>query len=493
MPAVTATRPNEDPRVNGLLSGAEWSTRDLTFSFPQSAVSYGSRYGDGEPQYGFEAFNPAQKAAIRDVLTGYSAVCDVSFTEIGETLSRQADLRFAESDLPSTAWSYLPTSLPEGGDAWFNNSRGIFDQPVKGEYAYVALIHEIGHGLGLKHPHEASGRFGAMPTSVDSGEYTVMSYRSYTGASTSGGGYTNEPSGFAQSLMMYDIAALQALYGANYDSNGANTSYRWSPTSGEMFIDGKGEGAPSANRIFLTIWDGGGVDSYDFSAYSSDLRISLAAGAWSTTKSAQLAELHFNGSEQAAGNIANALLHDGDRRSLIENAEGGSGDDTISGNTGRNTLSGGMGHDRLVGLGGQDRLHGGRGSDTLLGRAGDDFLLGGGGKDSLRGGAGEDSFVFESADQGFDRISSFNSANDTIRIDASGFGGGLAAGDKLVAGEGFIAGADPFATEAEGTFLYDRGGGILSWDPDGTGAGDAVAIARLAGHAALNAGDILIV
>ncbi|NBJ13967.1 M10 family metallopeptidase C-terminal domain-containing protein, partial [Microvirga arsenatis] len=174
------------------------------------------------------------------------------------------------------------------------------------------------HALGLEHPHESG-----MPLDRDSLEYTVMSYRSYTGASTTGG-YVNESWGYAQSLMMYDIAALQALYGANYATHSGNTRYAWSPTTGETFVNGIGQGAPGDNRILLTVWDGGGLDTYDFSAYATGLTIDLQPGAWSTTSPAQLARLHWNGSKLAAGTIANALLHQGDTRALIENATGGS-------------------------------------------------------------------------------------------------------------------------------------------------------------------------
>ena len=43
---------------------------------------------------------------------------------------------------------------------------------------------------GLKHPQEVKGSFGSEPLDHDSLEYTVMSYRSYIGASTTSG-YTN--------------------------------------------------------------------------------------------------------------------------------------------------------------------------------------------------------------------------------------------------------------------------------------------------------------
>ncbi len=71
-------------------------------------------------------------------------------------------------------------------------------------YKIYALLHEIGHALGLDHAHEGDT---VMPASRDSMEYTVMSYRSYAGG-WAAIGYTNETWGYAQSLMMYDIAAL---------------------------------------------------------------------------------------------------------------------------------------------------------------------------------------------------------------------------------------------------------------------------------------------
>ena len=126
----------------------------------------------------------------------------------------------------------------------------------------MATLHELGHALGLKHAHEST-LFGAIPFARDSSEFTVMTYRSFVGASTTGGP-ANETFGFPQTYMMYDIAALQAMYGADYATNGGATIYQWSPDGGEMYVNGVGQGAPGANRVFLTIWDGGGQDTYDF-------------------------------------------------------------------------------------------------------------------------------------------------------------------------------------------------------------------------------------
>ena len=155
--------------------------------------------------------------------------------------------------------------------------------------------------------------------------------------------YTNESWSYPQSLMMYDIAALQALYGANYVTNSGDTVYKWNPNTGETSLNGIGQGAPGGNRVFLTIWDGGGNDTYDFSNYSSSLNVSLQPGNWSTISTSQLANLG-NG-HLAAGNIANALLYQNNPASLIENVIGGSGNDSIVGNAADNEFTGGRGND----------------------------------------------------------------------------------------------------------------------------------------------------
>ena len=365
MPATTTITPSGNAYIDGVLSGTKWAVTTLTFSFPSSASFYGSGYGSGEPLTNFEALNSMQMAATRAALAQYAAVANITFTEITETATQHADIRLAESDKPGTAWAYYPSTAAEGGDAWFNNTSGYFDNPVRGTYDYVAFLHELGHALGLKHPHEVDGAFGAMPLDKDSLEYSVMSYRSYIGQSTSGG-YTNPKGSYPQSLMMYDIAAVQKMYGANFNTNSAATTYSWSPTTGEMFINGVGQGVPAANKIFLTIWDGGGTDTYDFSNYATGVTVDLRPGQWSTASAAQRALLHYDGSKVAAGNIANSLLYNGDLRSLIENAIGGQASDVLIGNAANNLLNGGAGNDRLIGDAGNDILQGGGDSDTAV-------------------------------------------------------------------------------------------------------------------------------
>ena len=365
MPATSTVTPTGNAYVDGVLSGTKWAVSSFTFSFPTNASFYGSGYGSGEPATNFKALNPVQMDAVRAILADYSAVANITFQEITETASLHADIRLAESDKPGTAWAYYPTTAAEGGDAWFNNTQGYYDNPVPGTYDYVSFIHELGHAMGLKHPHEVDGSFGAMPLDKDSLEYSVMSYRSYVGQSTSGG-YTNPYGNYPQSLMMYDIAALQKMYGANFTTNSGNSTYTWSSSTGEMFINGVGQGTPAVNKIFLTIWDGGGTDTYDLSNYATSVTVDLRPGQWSTASTAQLALLHYDGSKVAAGNIANSLLYNGDLRSLIENAIGGSASDLLIGNVANNLLNGGAGNDRLIGDAGNDTLQGGADSDTAV-------------------------------------------------------------------------------------------------------------------------------
>lgn len=368
MPTTATYKPTGNIYTDSVLSGTKWATSQLTFSFPTSASYYGNSYGKGEPSNNFEAFNPAQQTATRAVLKHYSSVINVKFTEVTETSKQHGDLRYAETDKVTTAWAYYPSTSAAGGDAWFNNSSNWYDSPTKGNYGYFTIIHETGHAMGLKHTFEARGSFPTMPSDHDSIEYSVMSYNSYVGSTK--GYYTNEQWSYPQSLMMYDIAALQNLYGANYNTNSGNTVYSWNPQTGEMYINGAGQGAPGGNHVFLTVWDGGGSDTYDFSNYATDLNVNLQPGSWSTISQTQLANL--GDGHYAAGNIANALLYKNNPASLIENVIGGSGNDKLVGNASNNSFKGGAGNDTIDGLGGVNTaIFSGNASDYSLKQNGD--------------------------------------------------------------------------------------------------------------------------
>jgi Ca2+-binding RTX toxin-like protein len=336
-PATAAQLIEED--VQALISGSAWPTTAITYSFPDSASDYPAGFGDpDDPEpVSFQQFTAFQQQAVQQLLQHVSNVSVLTFQQLTGAADRDAKLRYAMTNATEAAHAYYPGGSEEAGSAWFNKTN--FNTPTKGNYAWMGMLHETGHALGLKHGHEPP----AISPDRDSLEYSVMTYRSFPGGEIEGG-YKNETFGFPQTLMMYDIAALQKIYdGANWTFNSGDSTYTWSPTTGEMSINGTGQGAPGANRVFMTVWDGGGNDTYDLSAYSTGLTVDLRPGEWTSTTNTQTANLgqsHF-----ARGNIANALLFEGNTASLIENAKGGSAGDTIIANQAANGLTGNGGAD----------------------------------------------------------------------------------------------------------------------------------------------------
>ena len=108
--------------------------------------------------------------------------------------------------------------------------------------------------------------------------------------------------------------------------------------------------------------------------------------------------------------------------------------------------------------------------------------------DTLTGGAGKDYFQFDSKTDGIDVITDFASAPDTIRLKASGFGGGLSNG-KLPAAK-FVLGSA--AKDSGDRIIYDRSTGALFFDEDGTGSISKIQIATLQNKALINASDFVI-
>ncbi len=119
----------------------------------------------------------------------------------------------------------------------------------------------------------------------------------------------------------------------------------------------------------FTLGDATGHDTIDAAAVTAGMTIDLNAGHLS----------HING--QAL------TITPG---TVIEDAIGGDGNDTLVGNGEANHLQGMRGNDMLDGKAGDDILEGGSGHDGLYGRDGSDTLIGGDGDDVLTGGLGND-------------------------------------------------------------------------------------------------------
>jgi peptidase M10/serralysin-like protein len=342
---------NQD--IDGILWGWRWDDNNFTYSFPTAIGNYGGYAAIN----GFEAFNSAQQAAVTRILANLSSFANVTFTQVGG--STAAELRYAEANSvnytnsstvaghwglhtigsaeanpPELAYAGNPplSAIYAQGDSWYNHTS--YNTPGLGSYAYAAgLMHETGHNLGLKHGQSAQyghgTTFPTLPANHDSIEYSVMTYAQFVGDTDTVDNAPEHPTTYMQD----DIAALQYMYGANYNYLNGNTTYSWSATTGQEFINGVGQGQPISNFILMTVWDGGGVDTYDFTNYTTNLSVDLNPGGWTITSLDQLADLgndNRGGAEHyARGSIANAQLYQGNTASLIENALGGSGNDTF--------------------------------------------------------------------------------------------------------------------------------------------------------------------
>lgn len=337
--------------IDSLLNGTRWQSTSISYSFPETDSTFPTDYSDDmEYQYNFQPFSTAMRSGIRQALSAWAAVSGFTFTEITEPASSGV-IRIGQSSKPSTAWSYYPVAVERGGDAWFGyrENYSLPQWQTYSNYAFAAgMLHELGHSLGLKHPGNYSSSDVApfIDSANDAIQYSVMSYRSYPGDTNSG--YVLGNTSYPQTPMRFDIAAIQYMYGANYNYNSGNTTYTFSPND---------------TKIFRTVWDGGGIDTYDASAYTEKVEIQLEPGAWTKLAAGQLADL--GDSKTAPGSVCNAYLYQSNTASLIENAIGGSGDDVLRGYTGNNDLSGGAGCDQLWGWTGNN-------SDTLTGGLGDD-------------------------------------------------------------------------------------------------------------------------
>lgn len=467
--------------IDGLLSGVKWRNytvnAPITYSFTDSINDYESTYADRALHAAsFQTLNTTQRTAARAWMTQYANISNANFQELTGVSDRDATIRMASSNVPSTAFAYYPYgSYVEGGDAWFNKSTGWYSSPILGTYAYHTFGHELGHALGLKHGQELGGvRNVATNPDRDSMEFSIMTYRSYIGGPLTG--YSNESGGYAQTLMMYDIAAIQQMYGADFTTNATNTTYTFSTTTGEMFTNGVGQGVPYSNRIFRTIWDGNGVDTYNFSNYTTSLFIDLTPGGWvDLDRLGNFQRANLGGgtggglhSGHARAHIFNAVQFGGDGRSLIENAIGGTGNDVLIGNAANNTLNGGAGADSMAGgLGNETYIvdnisdvvteaaasgidtvqssvtyilaanvenltltgalaingTGNAENNSITGNSANNTLNGGAGADSLTGLAGTDTFVFQfgqSIATAFDRITDFTINTDKIDLLTSG-------------------------------------------------------------------------
>ena len=339
---------------NSLGKPKKWvSDPDLTLEYSvnnSTVISYSfPGLGTTTPLYSYEddrgeisaiPFSSAQADDIRQAFKEISKFVNITFVEIEEDGSSTGTIRLAMNTITDEAGNYRegiaatadpPSEEPRGGDVFFNKqftsgnfSTGLVQNSETGVGDVTVLYHEIFHALGMEHPGDNKETF--FQESKNSREYTIMagefSIENGAGFNLNGNNYT-----VASTPMVYDIAPLQYLYGANMSHNASDTTYSFDPDT----------------PFIKAIWDAGGTDTLDFSNFSKANTISLVDGEYST--------IGFDIDWSMTDNLGIAF------DAIIEDAIGGSGDDTIKGNDSSNSIEGGPGN---------DVIDGGKGNDTAV-------------------------------------------------------------------------------------------------------------------------------
>ena len=415
-----------------------------------------------EEMQGFQPFSEQQKADIRTVLDHIAEHVNVKYSE-----GDNATLNFYKNTLaPNTVGQgvyggnvYLSASHYSADDAFRHDIpyKLEADDKLTQYTGWHAALHEVGHTLALNHTFKNKAPTPNLDTVEDRDDLSVMSYTAAEHVASvprhDGDAWVNVPIP-QNKLGIFDLAALHHSFGVNPEYHNGDDTY----TFKEFNKDAIG------NDIY--IHDGGGLDTFDASEQTLDLNIDLTPGSW-IHAGEKTSHLVYNND----GTLTHGQMFIG-YGTQIENAKGGSGNDTIKGNSAANYLFGFDGDDTIDGGAGNDQIEGGRGADTLT------------------GGKGADTFIFASPLDGkVDTITDFNfSEGDLLQLDHNIF---TALEKGTLAADQFVAGKE--AKDENDHLLYDRTTGELAYDPDGSGSAAAVTIARLGANHELDHNGINII
>ena len=276
----------------------------------------------------------------------------------------------------------IPPSQPT---TFFETSQ--LDKPVEmlASGVFKNAVHEFGHVLGLAHPGDynaTGGSVGALKQiwNQESWDESTMSYLDQASVYNH---YKSDPYLSTDGVELInltprvlDFLALDSLYAEQRDVNGrgygtqrafnGNTVYGFNTNiSADQSLVYSSIAQLYDYYIGMTIADGSGIDTLDFSGYRNSSLIDLYVMTGDEYKS------RFS---QINGSLNNLSLAVG---TVIENAIGGYGDDTLKDNQFNNVLIGNDGNDRFEVSSGYDVIIGGAGVDRVMvaGEAGD-YLIG---------------------------------------------------------------------------------------------------------------------
>ena len=376
--AILAYRDNANLRWNAFTDVG--TPVIVTYSFADTEdlpTSVSPWFGADE----FRAFRNDQRASMRQAVAELEKVSGAILVEVDDGPAMITMMSAIDTDGSGvTASGYADYGV--GIENYTSDSElvMIFQDFTPGSFTYQVLLHELGHTMGLKHPHEGSE---VLDHEHDTNRNSVMTYTSSSDHMFQYGAY--------------DRQALEHLYGGDETKRNYEVTQN---DEGQIVVRASGRAdtlitADVGGRIV-----GRGGDDRLFGREGVDVLL---------------------------GNYGNDVLRGG---SGADRLLGGRHDDLLIGDNGEDpwggndVLIGGGGSDILRGNGGNDILRGNRGRDTLAGGAGDDLLNGGQendrligkeGHDRLIGGLGRDTFVFSTADSGYrDIIADFTPGEDRL-------------------------------------------------------------------------------
>jgi serralysin len=377
--ASTSAGTGSSAPVASIATLADWLVNGFWTTYSGSIAHH---WASSTITYNLGNLNAAEQALALSALNAWHDVASINFVQTSGAANINFNHNGTMQAVTSASWNgagQMISSTVDISTDWVTTDGGANDGKTGiDSYAYQTYLHEIGHALGLGHqgPYNGSASYSTNATFAnDTWQYSIMSYFAESNYSGSSYRYVITP-------QIADIYAVALMYGAATTTRTGNTVYGFNNTASSIYNFSSYSQAPA-----LTIYDSGGNDTLDCSGYSSSQTIDLRAG-------------NFSSVGGLTNNIGIAL------GTVIENAIGGSGSDTLFANDSGCSLSG---------LGG---------NDTLVGGAGADRLTGGSGRDTLTGNGGADTFIFASGDSSaasgqHDLITDFTSVD---RIDISAMG-----------------------------------------------------------------------